>query len=98
MQVRMGDDVFDHPMREIVGVVGDIKSKGLTFDSAPQYYVPYAQAVVTNPYIVVRSAGDLATIQTVIRGAVHDLDRSVPIYQVSTMEDTLSSSAAQRRT
>jgi ABC-type antimicrobial peptide transport system permease subunit len=53
--------------------------------------------VVTNPYIVVRSGGDLATLQTAIRGAVHDFDKSVPLYQVSTMEDTLSTSAAQPR-
>jgi ABC-type antimicrobial peptide transport system permease subunit len=80
-----------------VGVVGDIKRKGLTADADPQYYLPYAQAIVTNPYLVIRSSGDPATIQAAVGSAVRELDKSVPVYQVSTMEDYLSKAAAQPR-
>lgn len=97
IQVRVGDDVFEHPVRELVGVVGDIKRKGLTADADPQYYLPYAQAVVTNPYLVVRTKADPATVQSAIRSAVHALDPNVPVYQVATVEDYLSKSAAQPR-
>jgi putative ABC transport system permease protein len=97
IQVRMGDDVFEHPVREVVGVVGDIKRKALTADADPQYYLPYAQAVVTNPYLVVRTKADPAAIQPAIRSAVHALDPNVPVYQVATVEDYLSKSAAQPR-
>jgi putative ABC transport system permease protein len=97
IQVRVGDNVFEHPIREIVGVVGDIKRRGLTADADPQYYLPYAQAVVTNPYLVIRTSGDPISIQRNIASAVHELDKSVPVYQVSTLEDYLSKSAAQPR-
>ena len=97
IQVRAGDDVFEHPMREVVGMVGDIKRKGLTADADPQYYLPYAQAVVTNPYLVVRTGQDAATMRGLINAAVHELDKGVPVYQVSTMEDYISKSAAQPR-
>ena len=97
IQVGIGDGVFDHPMREVVGVIGDTKVKGLTIDASPQSYLPYAQAVITNPYLVVRPSGDPAGLQTAIRSAVHDLDKSLPVYQESTMEDYLSTSAAQPR-
>jgi len=97
IQVRAGDDVFEHPMREVVGMVGDIKRKGLTADADPQYYLPYAQAVVTNPYLVVRTDQDAATMRDVIKAAVHELDKGVPVYQVSTMGDYISKSAAQPR-
>src|SRR5580698_350103 len=97
IQAGVGDDVFEHPVREIVGVVGDIKRKGLTADADPQYYLPYAQAIVTNPYLVIRSSGDPATIQAAVGSAVRELDKSVPVYQVSTMEDYLSKAAAQPR-
>lgn len=97
IQVRVGDDVFEHPVREVVGVIGDIKLKGLTAESSPQYYLPYAQAVITNPYLVMRTEGDPIAVQSAIRAAVHDLDKSVPVYQLSTMEDYLSNSAAQPR-
>ena len=97
IQVRVGDDVFEHPMREVVGVVGDIKRKGLTADADPQFYLPYAQAIVTNPYLVIRTSGDPVAMQSAVRSAIHELDRSVPVYEVSTMESYLSKSAAQPR-
>jgi len=59
--------------------------------------LPFAKAVVTTLYLVVRTSGDPAAIQNAIKSAVHELDQSVPVYQVSTMEDYLSNSAAQPR-
>ncbi len=60
IQVRLGDDVFEQSIREIVGVVGDTKIKNLTSDAQPEYYLPYAQAVITNPFLVIRTAGEPA--------------------------------------
>lgn len=97
IQVRVGDDLFEHPMREVVGVVGDIKRKGLTADFDPQYYLPYAQGLITNPYLVVRTNEDPSAMQRAIDAAVRELDASVPVYQTSTMEDYLYKSAAQPR-
>ncbi len=97
IQVGIGDDVFEHPMREVVGVIGDIKHKGLTDDADPQMYLPYAQAVITNPYLVVRTNADPAAMQSAIDATIHGLDKGVPVYQVSTMEDYLSKSVAEPR-
>jgi predicted permease len=95
--VGLGDGVVNHPMREVVGVVGDIKGKGLTTAAQPQYYLPYAQAVVTNPYLVIRSTGDPAVLQSAIRAVLHEMDKTVPLYQVATLENYVSQSAAQPR-
>jgi putative ABC transport system permease protein len=97
IQVGVGDDLFMHPVREVVGVIGDIKHKGLTSDFDPQFYLPYAQALITNPYLVVRSNGDPAATRAAISATIHELDRSVPVYQASTLEEYLSKSAAQPR-
>lgn len=97
IQARLGDDVFEHPMREVVGVVGDIKRKGLTAEAEPQYYLPYAQAVVTNPYVVVRTNLDPGAMQHTIAAASHELDKNVPVYEIATMEQYLSNSAALPR-
>jgi len=97
MQVRLGDDVFESPVREIVGVVGSIKRKELTAEADPQFYLPYAQAVITNPFLVVRANGDPAAIQHAIGTVVHELDKSVPVYEASTAEQYISNSAAQPR-
>ena len=97
IQVRLGDDVFDSSIREIVGVVGDSRLINLTAAAEPQYYLPYAQAVVTNPFLVVRSSGDPAVLQDSLRVAIRDVDPGVPVYQVSTLENYVSKSAAQPR-
>ncbi|HTW78593.1 MAG TPA: ABC transporter permease [Terracidiphilus sp.] len=97
IQPGIGDDVFNHPMREVVGVIGDIKHKGLTADADPQMYLPYAQAVITNPYLVVRTNADPAAMQGAINAAIHSLDKNVPVYQVSTLDDYLSKAAAEPR-
>jgi len=97
IQPGLGDGVFDHPVREVVGVIGDIKRKGLTAEPEPQYYLPYAQAVVTNPYLVVRTSISPAVMQRAMAVAIHEFDKSVPFYEVSTMEQYLSNSAAQPR-
>jgi ABC-type antimicrobial peptide transport system permease subunit len=93
----LGDDVFDQSVREIVGVVGNTRLKGLTDGVQPEYYLPYAQAVVTNPYLVIRTSGNPLAIQDAVRAVVQQMDKGVPVYQVSTLEDYVSKSAAQPR-
>jgi predicted permease len=93
IQLRVPDD----PVREIVGVVGDVRQGGLTTSLDPQLYLPYAQAVITDPYLAIRTAGDPLALQGALRAAVRDLDKSAPVYQVSTLEDYISKSVAQPR-
>jgi predicted permease len=97
IEAGLGDGVVNHPMRQIVGVVGDIKSQGLTAVTQPQYYMPYSQAVVTNPYLVIRTGGDPEALRGVVRAAVRAIDKRVPLYEVATLEDYVTKSAAQPR-
>jgi predicted permease len=97
IQVALGDGVIERPVREIVGVVGDIKRKGLTFAAEPQYYLPYAQALITNPYLTIRTSGDPVIVQGVLRSIIQQIDKSVPVYQASALEDYVTKSAAQPR-
>ena len=93
IQLRVPDD----PVREIVGVVGDVRQGGLTTSLDPQLYLPYAQAVITDPYLTIRTAGDPLALQGALRAAVRGLDKSAPVYQISTLEDYISKSVAQPR-
>jgi predicted permease len=97
IQPGLGDDVVDHPMREVVGVVGDIKRKGLTADADPEIFMPYSQAMITNPFLTIRTSGDPTSVENALRETVQELDKSVPVYQVSTLEDYVSKSVAQPR-
>jgi predicted permease len=97
IRAELGDGVLEHPMREVIGVVGDTKHQGLTADAAPMYYLPYAQAVITNPYLIIRSHADEEKLESTVRKVVSQMDADVPVYQVSTLEDYVSKSAAQPR-
>jgi putative ABC transport system permease protein len=97
MRSDLGDGVLSRPMREVVGVVGNIKRKGLTVDAAPEYYLPFAQATITNPYFVIRTRGNAAGIETAIRNATSQIDSSIPVYNVSPLETYVSRSSAQQR-
>ena len=83
--------------REVVGVVGDTKSS-LDKEAGHQMYVPYAQ----DPYwgslsLVVRTAGEPNAVVGSVREAIRAVDRGVPNYNLKTMNDVVSTSAAPRR-
>jgi predicted permease len=96
IQVRLGDDVMNDPMRQVVGVIGNVKALGLTAASEPEYYLPYAQTVVTNPYLVIRTSGD-PLLEKPLRALVHDLDARAPVYEVETLDEYISKWAAAPR-
>lgn len=97
IRADMGDGTIKAPMREVVGVVGNIKGVGLTTDAAPQYYLPWEQAVITSPALVVRTAEDPTKLIAPLRSVVSDMDRQIPLYQASTLEESLYRSAAHPR-
>lgn len=98
IQPGLGDDSkFDHTIREVVGVVGNIKREGLTADVDPEYYLPLAQALISDPYLTIRTNRDPASIEKAVRAAVRGIDKGAPVYQVQTLEDYVSQSEAQPR-
>ncbi len=97
MTAALGDGVLKHPVREIVGVVGDIRQEGLADAADPQYYLPWEQAVITNPQLYLRATGDPAALERAVRATVAKLDPGVPIYKVHPLDYYVAQSAAQPR-
>jgi predicted permease len=97
MQSKLGDGVLDKPMREIVGVVGNIKAEGLTVEPRPHYYLPFEQAVITSPPISIRTAVDPLSLVAPLRAEVARLDPQLPLYRVRTLEDLRYRAAAEPR-
>jgi len=82
---------------KIVGVVGDVKEFGLDQDAPFQVYMPMEQQ--PNPgTILVRAAGDPASMGSMVRRAVHDVDPQIAITQVSTLEQARADSVSAPRT
>ncbi len=76
--------------REIVGVVGDIRTSKLSTAPPPAYYIPLPQLMWGPPVLVIRSAMAPSTIETEVRKVLAAMDPDAPLYQVRTMEDYLA--------
>ena len=93
----LSDGTVKEVPREIIAVVGDVRSTGLRRDASPEYYLPFAQAAVISPKLVVRTAVDPVSLMGPLRRQVAELDKNLPLYDVKTFDDVVSRSAAQPR-
>ena len=64
----------NRPPSEIVGVVGDIRHGGLTTEPAPTVYLLHAQNPGYITTLVVRTAGEPASLAGSIKAAIRDAD------------------------
>jgi ABC-type antimicrobial peptide transport system permease subunit len=83
----------------IVGVVGDVRARGLDFPPSPIIYVDYRQRgmnVNSSPTIVVRSAVPAGETVSAARGIFHGLAPDVPV-KFSTFADEMGGWLADRR-
>jgi len=83
--------------REVVGVVGDTKSS-LDKEAGNQMYVPYAQDPTWGSVaLVVRTTGEPTALAGSVREAIRGVERGTANYNLRTMNDVVSTSAAPRR-
>ncbi|HEX7518249.1 MAG TPA: ABC transporter permease [Chthoniobacterales bacterium] len=85
------------PVREIVGVVADMKFLGLRSAAKPEVYVPHPQFAIGGLSVIARTENDPMTLLPALRSAVGEFDKDVPVYNPKTMEQYLASSVAQPR-
>jgi putative ABC transport system permease protein len=82
---------------EIVGIVGDVKQYGLDQTTTMQTYEPFTQQTFNAMTLVVRTAGDPASLGAAIRSEVLSLDKEQPATNIKTLNQYLSTSLAQQR-
>lgn len=83
--------------REVVGVVGDTKTS-LDKEAGNQMYIPYAQDPTWGSMsLVVRTTGEPTALAGPLREAIRSVDKAVTNYNLKTMNDVVSASAAPRR-
>ncbi len=83
--------------REIVGLVSHVRHKDLEGESRVQYYVPLMQRPNAGIFLAVRTSGDPESLSPAVRGVVREMDKDLPVYKVTTMQQLVSDSMAQRR-
>jgi putative ABC transport system permease protein len=81
----------------VVGVVGDIRHRGLDQPAKPEWYAPLTQAPYRNIILVVRSAQNPTSLTSAIRHQVQMIDPAQPIAHVRTLNEVIADSVAPRR-
>jgi predicted permease len=84
-------------VREVVGVVGDVRDVAIGRDPGPMMYVPFAQAPFWGANVVVKSTLSPAVVAAVIREEVRKLDGGLPVTDIQLMADAIDGSLAQAR-
>jgi putative ABC transport system permease protein len=85
------------PWRTVVGVVKDIRERGLLLEMKPAVYLPVNQ--VNRPgadYLIVRTAQDPASVINALRSAVWAVDSERPVAFIRTMDQLMEQNVADR--
>ncbi len=88
--------------RVVVGVVGDVRVRGLERNSEPQVYLPYQQlqddwfAFYSPQDLVVRSSAGTGALLPALRRIVHGADPQQPVSEVRTMAQIVEAETASR--
>jgi putative ABC transport system permease protein len=82
---------------DIVGVAGEVKHGGLNKQARPTLYFPYLIGSEIRMSLVVRTAADPKTFANAVKRAVWSVDPDQPVYNVKTMDELVTESAAAPR-
>ena len=95
---KFGPPGADTPWLTVVGVVGDMRRQGLETEPIPQVFESLRQSPPRLGTLLVRTASDdPLTMLPAVRAAIGRVDRTVPVYAVTTLDARLERSLAQRR-
>ena len=95
-QSAIGKHLWNDPKQPltIVGVVGTVKQYGLDVDGRIVVYFPSRGLL---GYQVARTSGDPAALSAALVRAIHEVDPTIPVYDIRTMTDRMSDSLARQR-
>ena len=82
---------------EIVGVIGTTALDQLDAPQEPMLLIPELQATRTTRFVLVRSSRDPAQLLGEIRAKMRPIDPTIPMTNIATLDDRLSTSLASQR-
>ena len=85
-------------VREVVGVVGDVKLRGVdVVEPIATLYWPEAEAGNARMSLVVRASSRPADLGPSVANAIREIDPDLPVLNVETMDDVLGTTIARQR-
>jgi predicted permease len=96
-RIKQGWPESENPWREVVGVVADVKTNGVDQDTPLQVYMPLAQESPRSLWIVARTSSDPLASGSAVAAALHAIDRDVPLFDVSSMDQLMGGAIENQR-
>jgi putative ABC transport system permease protein len=97
-RVKFGGLASQNPWLSIVGVVGEVKFRGLPQNPTadPDIYLPFADrnSLVA---IALRTTVEPTSVVAPVRAAIRAADRSIAVYNISTLDDLVSAQTSASR-
>jgi predicted permease len=81
----------------VVGIVGDLKERGLAEEHPPEIFIPHPQLPVTTLDLVLRTSVAPASLLPSAQGVVRLLDPELPLMKPRTLREVVSSSLTEPR-
>ena len=83
--------------REVIGIVKDVKFGDLQEDPETLDYVPYTQRTDYLSDFEVRYTGDFTAISSAVQRTIHDVNHTLPITRVTTLDEQVARSITDQR-
>jgi len=97
-RLRLGATLgADSAWREVVGIVGSVRSISPEKEAEPTIYVPHSQNPWPTMGLVIRTAGTPEPITKAAIGELRALDPNQPVYNVRPLDEVVGRTLAGRR-
>jgi macrolide transport system ATP-binding/permease protein len=81
----------------VIGVVADSKYESMREAPKPFFYVPVQQNFIREPYLNIRTTRSLQSTAVAVLHEVHELDQSLALYEMITLQEQVSRSNSSQR-
>jgi len=93
---RFGDGRSDHWLT-VVGVIADLRQTSLADEPDMESFMPHAQTTAATMALVLRTAQEPARLAPALRAAVRELDKDLPVSNISSLADNIAHSTRSKR-
>jgi predicted permease len=100
-RISMEDDPKPQDWLTIIGVVDDVKQRGLAIAFEPATYQPYLQVkesfFLNHVTFTLRAASDTALLAAAAHGVLRQIDKDLPALSLAPMEDLIAATTGEPR-
>jgi len=82
---------------EVIGVVADIRERGLDSEPTLAVYLPFYGIGGWSPDFVLHTSGEPTAVVPALRSLLAELDPNLPLTDIQTLDEIVGASVAERR-